>query len=239
MGSDGNDWVQVTRKGKRRAAPIIPDVLRPNPNPELSVNDILKYHNSLLRNTQTIDWWKRLGPALDDASRKPGSLPLITKAVCLGTGPYDPENGSITARRTAHMQTATFRHIVHHLESLSGQRIKCYIQEPRFTQVDKKFCSELELEAVDSPEGFSLVDGETLLFGIHMELEIYNQALAGQLPAVYVGSSLQEWENILGSESESDTQLTAFCEMDAKYHKYELPDFEYMFSSTVMYWRKG
>lgn len=255
--------MQVFRRGKRREAPVIPDVLRPNPNPELSLNDIHDHHQSLVRNTQTRDWWQNLRTVLYDATKQSGSLPLITKAVCLGTGPYDPENGSITARKTAHLQTAAFRHIVNHFgktltamallseqeqipdslpECVTGQKVQCYIQEPRFTKIDKEFCHDLDMDVVDSPDGFSIVDEQTILFGIHMELDIYNQALASQLPAVYIGSSLQEWENILGQYYDGKRQiknrLTAFREMDKTYHKFEFPDFENMFSSTVMYWKK-
>lgn len=81
------------------------------------------------------------------------------------------------------------------------------------------------------------MDENTLLFGIHMELEIYNQALA-KLPGIYVGASLEEWEKVVDHGSGAEGPLTAFTKMEASCDKYAFPDIEYMFSSTVMYWRR-
>ncbi len=86
-----------------------------------------------------------------------------------------------------------------------------------------------------------MADESTLVFGIHMELEIYNLALK-TLPAVFVGASLDEWERVVvGSHQGEDGEdpLTAFKRMEEECDKYGFPDLEYMFSSTVMYWRKG
>jgi hypothetical protein len=71
-----------------------------------------------------------------------------------------------------------------------------------------------------------------------MELDIYNQALA-KLPAIYVGASLGEWEKVVNHDAGADNgPLAAFKKMEASYDKYVFPDIEYMFSSTVMYWRR-
>ncbi|KAL2167660.1 hypothetical protein VTG60DRAFT_961 [Thermothelomyces hinnuleus] len=239
------EWNQVKRRrGRLRniptsidgAADSLSDGVRPNPNPELSVDDLWKYHEAAAKDWQLIEWWGQLRQVLELASDKP-HRPVITKAVCLGPGPYEPSNGSVKARKTAHMQTAAFCYIVDHLKTMSGQEIKCVIQEPRFTQTDKDFCAKLGIDAVESPAGFSLVDGNTLLFGIHMELDIYNQALA-TLPAIYVGASLEEWEKVVHQGSRTDHPLAAYTTMDETYDKYPFPDLDYMFSSTVMYWKK-
>ena len=124
------------------------------------------------------------------------------------------------------------------VESRSGGDIKCVVQEPRFTQTDKEFCAKLGLEAVESPDAFSVVDESTLVFGIHMELDIYNQALANR-PAIYVGASLQEWEKVVDHGSGDEHPLMAFSEMESACDRYAFPDLDYMFSSTVVYWRKG
>ena len=112
------------------------------------------------------------------------------------------------------------------------------VQEPRFTETDKEFCTTLDLEAVESPGAFSLVDENTLLFGIHMELDIYNQAMP-KLPGIYVGASLDEWEKVVDHDSNGQGPLSRYSEMEATYDRYTFPDLEYMFSSTVMYWRRG
>ena len=112
------------------------------------------------------------------------------------------------------------------------------VQEPRFTQTDKEFCAKLGLKAVENPDAFSLVNENTLVFGIHMELDIYNRALANR-PAIYVGASLQEWEKVVGHGLGDENPLTAFSEMESACDIYAFPDLDYMFSSTVVYWRRG
>ncbi len=261
--ADREEWNQVKRKGGRlrnipaptnNAADSLFDSLRPNPNLELAVDDLWQYHETVTKDSQTCEWWKQVQHVLDSASSTP-NRPAITKAVCLGPGPYEPANGSSFARRTAHLQTAAFCFIVDHLslfplfyyeryvadevaESQNGHDIKCVVQEPRFTQTDKEFCAKLGLEAVDSPEAFSLVDESTLVFGIHMELEIYNQALVG-CPAMYVGGGLEQWEEVLGHRADSKELLASYAGMELTCDCYPLPDLDYMFSSTVMYWRRG
>ncbi|KAK3298718.1 uncharacterized protein B0H64DRAFT_385911 [Chaetomium fimeti] len=245
-GQDDGEWSQVKRRGGRlrnipaptnEAADSLVDGIRPNPKPELSVNDLWKYHESVNQDSQSTEWWEQVRQLLDSILTKPGR-PAITRAVFLGPGPYEPSNGSSVARRTAHMQTAAFSYVVDHLKSHNGPDIQCVVQEPRFTQTDKEFCAKLGLEAVESPNGFSLVNESTLLFGIHMELEIYNRAMAIP-PAIYVGASLEEWEKVVDHGSETEGPLAAYSKMEKSYDRYAFPDLDYMFSSTVMYCRRG
>lgn len=91
---------------------------------------------------------------------------------------------------------------------------------------------------MESPDAFNVVDESTLVFGIHMELDIYNQALANR-PAIYVGASLEEWEKVVDHNADKNDPLTAFSEMESACDKYVFPDLDYMFSSTVMYWGRG
>ncbi|SPQ19190.1 4b58bd9d-08b4-4186-b050-c129f4a80113 [Thermothielavioides terrestris] len=219
-------WNQVKRKGGRlRSVPApanngadstVDDGIRPNPKPELSVDDLWRYHGSVAKSEewQVSQWWHTVRQLLEEASSQP-NRPVITQAVCLGPGPYEPSN-----------------------ETRSGREIKCVVQEPRFTQTDKEFCARLGLQVVENPDAFALVDENTLLFGIHMELDIYNQALAS-LPGIYVGAGLEEWEKVVDhDDGDSKSPLAAFSRMKAAYDQYPFPDLDYMFSSTVMYWRR-
>lgn len=99
--------------------------------------------------------------------------------------------------------------------------------------MDKLFCSELGLEVVETPTAFSMVDAETLVFGIHMELQTYAQALA-TLPAIFIGAGLSEWESLMDSNPEG---LKPIREMNAMCNSYLFPDLNYMFYGTTMYWR--
>jgi len=120
-------------------------------------------------------------------------------------------------------------------ESQSGHKIKCIVQEPSFTNVDKLFCNDLGMEVVESPAAFSMVDADTLVYGIHMELQTYAQALT-TLPAIFIGASLSEWEALMDVDPSG---LEFMRKMDTTYKNYRFPDLNYMFHGTTMYWREG
>lgn len=129
MGEPEGSWSQVKRKGRRLrhvakpadegASKLESDILRPNPNPEYSVGDIFQHHEKLRQRFDESSCWGDVEKQIDSlVSEK--TLPTIKKAVCLGTGPYDPADGSSQAKRTAHIQTAAFCAVVDHLRRSSS-----------------------------------------------------------------------------------------------------------------------
>ncbi|KAK0664501.1 hypothetical protein QBC41DRAFT_259211, partial [Cercophora samala] len=244
MTDAGAEWNQVKRKGRRLrhvSKPVTDedppsDNLQPNPKPEYTIDDLSKYHDNVSRKFEENACWEKLEKILESALSSQ-QIPRITKAVCLGTGPYDPADGSSQARWTAHMQTAAFCAIISWIRKETQQEIKCYIQEPRFTQIDKEMCSKLDLEAVDSPGGFDLVDENTLLFAIHLELEICNLAMKKSLPAVFIGTGLDEWLRVVDGTKERPGHLHRFFELEGDHRKLTFPDLDYIFSSTSIYLR--
>ncbi|KAK3991231.1 hypothetical protein QBC44DRAFT_55433 [Cladorrhinum sp. PSN332] len=244
MGESEGGWSQVKRKGRRlrhvtntldgEVSKI--DGLQPNPSPEYSVSDLLQYHEKIKQKFEESACWSGVKEQIDSVASKK-KLPTITKALCLGTGPYDPADGSSQARRTAHIQTAAFCAIVDHLRAKGGHDIKCYIQEPRFTQFDKEFCAELGLEAIDNPDGFALVDQEALVFAIHLELEFCNLALRVP-PAAFIGTGLDEWLRVVDASAEKPGPLIRFFELEDTHGKSPFPDLDFIFSSTSIYLRK-
>lgn len=122
MTQQDGEWSQVSRKrGRIRHVPKLKTEvdeskenglgIRPNPNPEFTVSDMHKHHDTARQEWQISDCWTTLEHLLATALSD-SSCPHITKAICFGPGPYDPSNGSFAARRTAHMQTAAFCAIV-------------------------------------------------------------------------------------------------------------------------------
>jgi hypothetical protein len=127
MGQEGDGWNQVSRKRGRKPAQRstrgdeLPG-LGPNPNPGLSLAAIQKYHERASQDWLESDSWEALQVTLRDAFPA-CHRPSITKAICLGPGPFDPANDSASIRRTAHMQTEAFRSIVANLGRLSIFRL--------------------------------------------------------------------------------------------------------------------
>jgi len=120
MGQEDGEWSQVTRKRGRKpiteqsnGEAILPGI-RPNPSPELTIDEVRKYHETVVQEWQKSGCWQALQKSLLVGFASPG-YPPITTAICLGPGPFDPANGSLLVRRTAHMQTAAFDAIVANL----------------------------------------------------------------------------------------------------------------------------
>ncbi|KAK0737373.1 hypothetical protein B0T21DRAFT_163216 [Apiosordaria backusii] len=244
MADSGGEWNQVKRKGRKLrhvSKPVADenapsDNLQPNSKPEYSIDNVAKYHDNVSKRFEESPCWDELQKLLESAFSS-HKIPHITKAVCLGTGPYDPADGSSQARRTAHIQTVAFCAIINQIRAKTKQEIKCFIQEPRFTQIDKEFCAKLDLEAVDSPGGFDLVDENTLLFAIHLELELCNLAMRKTLPAIFIGTGLEEWLRVVDGTKERPGPLHRFFKLEGNYQKLAFPDLDYIFSSTSIYWK--
>jgi len=81
-----------------------------------------------------------------------------------------------------------------------------------------------------------MVDGNTLVFGIHMELQTYTQALV-TLPAIFVGAGLDEWEKLIDFRPDLEG-IDPIRQMDNTYDKFTFPDLDYMFYGTTIYWKK-
>lgn len=64
----------------------------------------------------------------------------------------------------------------------------CYFQEPLFTKSDKALISRLGHTVVDSPRGCDLVDGNSLVFAVHLYRPVYAMALRRHVPAIFVGT---------------------------------------------------
>lgn len=115
MTRTGDGWSQICRKRGRKSArrPTHGELpgLGPNPNPGLSLDAIQKYHERVSQDWIESDSWGALQATLRDAFPA-CNRPSITKAICLGPGPFDPANDNASIRRTAHMQTEAFRSIV-------------------------------------------------------------------------------------------------------------------------------
>ena len=79
-------------------------------------------------------------------------------------------------------------------QSGSEEPIPCVFQEPLFSPADKAFIEGLGHRVVESPAAFDLVGPDTLLFAVHMYRDVYTCAIKNHVPAVFVGTAYEVWE---------------------------------------------
>ncbi|KAH9905476.1 hypothetical protein F4778DRAFT_779812 [Xylariomycetidae sp. FL2044] len=238
---DTNGWIHVRGKGRRtqnRNHPKLHPANTPNSQirPDsslLTVADVAKEH------TRIVDQWKTSTcfRQLKDLVTSEAKGTLVTRALCLGLGTFDPTDGAWQAKRKAHVQLAAFLCIVEGLEQASQQKIPCLFQEPLFNLTDRDFLRSLGHETVQSPEGFDMVDGETFVFGVHLYRDIYSLAISEHIPVIFVGTPYDTWENFYGA---SDLDWPRMREIDQRCKKVKFPkdDHYTTFSNTTIHWRR-
>ena len=117
-----------------------------------------------------------------------------------------------------------------------GPDVKLLVQEPAFTATDKTFCSELGLNVVEGKEGFEMVDGHAMVFGVHLYIRTWHEALR-TLPALFVGTGLESWQGMTSFKPDLRLLLEPISKMHADYDHYSFPDLGHIFSSTCLYWK--
>lgn len=93
------------------------------------------------------------------------SVPLpkeVTKVVCFGLGELFPEREPSNSRRCTQLAAALTMARV--LNQRTGRSIRCYSQEPRYSQVCRKVLGRLGFTVLDGAKGFLEVDNSTLVF---------------------------------------------------------------------------
>ncbi|KAI2615300.1 hypothetical protein GGR54DRAFT_612934 [Hypoxylon sp. NC1633] len=237
MSESGEDWTLVGRKGRRGLlqAQDRATTSRSGRTTFLSVSDIEKEHRRITDQWETSACCHQLRRTLASRTCRPG----ISQAICMGLGSFDPEDGSWTGKRIAHVQLAAFLCMVEQLQLGNPQKICCLFQEPRFNSADKAFIECLGHQVVESPEGFERVSPSSLIFGIHLYKDIYSQAIAHHLPAVFVGTPHDVWEqNPDGFHGCTD--LAKLKELDEACEKVDFPEDVgfHTFSTTTIHWRR-
>ncbi|KAK3185546.1 hypothetical protein K4F52_005644 [Lecanicillium sp. MT-2017a] len=160
----------------------------------------------------------------------------VADVVCLGIGTFDPEDGGWESKRSAYMQLCALETIASEIDSIANTSIQCIHQEPILTTSDKEFLSNLGHKVVDSPKGCEAIGENTLLFGIHLYRPIYAMALKSCLPAVFIGTPWDVWDEVTLEKSDDLKNLEA---MEKTYSKVDFPadPSSTAFSSTAIYFR--
>lgn len=119
---DPAQWTRIRRKGKkldRRQQPAPPrsqsqpsppaagpaENFQPNPSPQLSADDIRAAHDKIAARWRASDARDKLHRLVESHA---ASHRAVQRAVCLGLGAFDPDDGSWLAQRRSHIQLAAF-----------------------------------------------------------------------------------------------------------------------------------
>ncbi|OAA35180.1 hypothetical protein NOR_08103 [Metarhizium rileyi] len=126
-------------------------------------------------------------------------LAPVTNAICLGLGTFDPHDGSWEAKRRTYRQFIAFLTIVEELgaerpEKLANAEIQCIFQEPLFTDAERTFLVDMGHRVVDHPVACRAVTSDSLLYGVHLYRDLYQEALGAALPAMFVGTDWDTWD---------------------------------------------
>ncbi|KAL1844898.1 hypothetical protein VTK73DRAFT_1545 [Phialemonium thermophilum] len=207
----------------------------PNPSPQLTLEQIARRHDRI--STE----WRAGACCAQLRSLVEKSLPShvrLTRAVCLGIGSFEPVESVPMVARVAHVQLEAFRVMAELLEAHCGAPVQRIIQEPCFSPTDKQFCESLGFRVVDTPTAFDMIDGETLLYGIHLYIPTWAQALRKQLPGCWVGCRVDDCERYRDLQNQ-DIDIARIQAIDDTFDKMPFPQEkkgDFTFSDTVVYW---
>ncbi|KAK0390558.1 hypothetical protein NLU13_0062 [Sarocladium strictum] len=249
MAANSDDWTFVkprSRKTKAKGKGSVPQ-LPPGAQTSASTPASIKPRTSNLRSVDEIDkeyhtvreqWLDsecstKLRELVRKQSIKQGS---ISKAICLGVGTFDPEDGAWAQKRISFHQLIAFTVLVEELEKLNGSEIKCIHQDPIFTESDKGFLIKLGHSVVEDPGAYTEVDEDTFLYGVHLYRPVYAASLETKLPCIFVGTGYDEWE---GATMGSLDDIQPMKKMEEEYIKHAFPEdsIQATFYGTSIYWR--
>ncbi|TDZ39726.1 hypothetical protein CTRI78_v010488 [Colletotrichum trifolii] len=231
------EWTFVKTKSRfRRAPPKVPSALKAKhdePRVYKPAADIAGEYESFRVRWRETPCHGHIKQLIRSNVRKHKK---VRRAVCLGVGTFDPEDGGWDAKRRSFIQLEGFLTVVEVLSELYNESIPCTLQEPRFTPGDVGFLTGLGHDVVESPSAFDAVDEDTLVFAIHMYRPIYEMALEKTLPAMFVGTGWDTWDGV-GLLAEGD--FKCMSDMHRSHTHFDFPQDgnHTTFSSTCLYWR--
>ncbi|KAK2672949.1 SRR1-like domain [Fusarium oxysporum f. sp. vasinfectum] len=234
---DSSDWTRVVRKGRKN---------RRN-NTESHSSRHAKPQTEGLRSPEDLEKdyrqhrkrWEEEAyscPRLRElVTAKASHLTEIDKAVHLGVGTFDPNDGlNLDGKRSTFAQLAAFEIMVEELEKITSGKVEKFFQDPAFNASDKKFLENIGHTVLDDPKGTQMVDEKTLLFGVHLYRPVYNDALKGELPALFVGTGWEDWGDIFADEHIENVERMhkAYERCDFPQERLDCSSLPFQFSSS-------
>ncbi|KAF5974329.1 hypothetical protein FCOIX_8341 [Fusarium coicis] len=223
---DSSDWTRVVRKGRknRRTNTVSHSSRHVKPQTEglRTPGDLEKDYKQHRKRWEDEAY---SCPRLRELVKaKASHLTEIDKAVHLGVGTFDPNDGlNLDGKRSTFAQLAAFEIMVEELEKITGGKIETFFQDPAFSDSDKKFLENIGHTVLEDPKGTQMVDAKTLFFGVHLYRPVYNDALEGELPALIF----------------ADEHIENVERMHKSYERCAFPQerLDCAFSTTSIYWK--
>ncbi|KFZ12901.1 hypothetical protein V502_06876 [Pseudogymnoascus sp. VKM F-4520 (FW-2644)] len=109
----------------------------------------------------------------------------VNNVVVMGLGSFQTRMGDFSRSSLAQLAAlATIR------KSLAIWNIPVIAQDPAFSPLDNEFLQSLGFEVLQSPEGFDLINENSLVYAIHCYPIVYDQVGKKGPPAVLIGNDL-------------------------------------------------
>ncbi|KAL8838728.1 MAG: hypothetical protein Q9170_002030 [Blastenia crenularia] len=177
----------------------------------------------------------------------------IQKVVCFAIGTF--QDGSPTDRCRAHLQLAALLTIKAAFDISTSSSMQCFMQDPVLTTLDSEFLLSQGFQTIHDPDGFSIMDGNTLVYLMNAYDFIYRKISECQWPGMLVCDTLDVTINTTNTNNEDDgsglseAEIQVLRNMFQGYEEVPLP--EAMFpgveegeccvepiASTAIYWRR-
>ncbi|CRG87720.1 hypothetical protein PISL3812_04740 [Talaromyces islandicus] len=200
---------QQHQKEEEKKAEELPLILPAEAPPRLTLASLRQKFDADLTTWQNSATWTTLR---DSLVRILASLPAgssIDRLVCIGLGsPSGLRDGWVDRRDVASYQLAAFVSLVRVVQeqqqtSQTGEA-EIIAQDPIFNTLDTQLLSSLGITVVPTPQAFSRVSAQTLLFAPGAEKRHLELVLPAR-PVVLFGGPLEEESRFLQEEENSIT----------------------------------
>ncbi|KAI9731857.1 MAG: hypothetical protein M1818_007722 [Claussenomyces sp. TS43310] len=238
-GEDGWTHVVETRKGSRLADIRAIETTKPWQSDFLSdasaittmtYQEIQAEHDRYRQQWENSEACSQLKHILASV----GERRKITNVVCLGLGSL--QDWRLQSRRTSHTQLSALRTMMQVLEIESVRRVA---QEPHFTDLDKKFMNSLGYDVLEHPEGFSQINGESLVYAVHCYPPLYQQISRQPKCVLFVGNDLVEYlQNTIRLQADRHEEIADLENLIKDCDVLDFPQIRYDFTDTKIYCRQ-
>lgn len=131
------------------------------------LEEVRKIFQTCFEEWKTCDTWKQLRTLIRALMLKnnPGNINKILGIGCGLISVDDGDGGTFADRCTSqHASLLTMRDTVCEFAKQCPDAIKCYIQDPAYTDVDRSVFSEAGFIILEDPQAFLEVDDSTVVF---------------------------------------------------------------------------